>query len=178
MLSSRSVLQPTFRNQSHRKSGGKMRNRIPLLAAITLALTLTAIGRNTMQAEPGSLNGTVKDPAGAVIVGAQVSIRNEATGETRSASTNNEGRFKIDSLAPGSYSISVAQTGFKSGERKVVIEPKRAATIEIRLEVAAPRERVDVGAKGAIAPNSEPSYRQLRDAEALETYTVSNLALE
>jgi hypothetical protein len=42
-----------------------------------------------------------------------------------------------------------------------------------------PRARgVDVGAKGGVAPNSEPTYRQLRDGGAMETYTVSNLTLK
>lgn len=154
-----------------------MRNRIPLSGALLLALVLAALAIGTTQTATGSISGTVKDPAGAVIVGAQVSIRSDPAGEVRNTSTNNEGRFKFDNLAPGGYTISVSQTGFKPAERTALIEPKRPGTIEIRLEVAAPREKVDVGAKGAIAPNSEPNYRQLRDAGALETYTVNNLAL-
>lgn len=155
-----------------------MRNRIPLSGALLFALVLAALPSEATQTAAGSISGTVKDPAGAVIVGAQVSIRNDATGEVRNTSTSNEGRFKFDNLAPGSYTISVSQTGFKPAERTAVIEPKRPATVEIRLEVAAPREKLEVGAKGAIAPNSEPNYRQLRDGGALETYTVNNLALK
>jgi hypothetical protein len=113
-----------------------------------------------------------------VIVGAQVSMRSDAAGEVRSASTNNEGRFKFDNLAPGGYTISVSQAGFKPAERAAVIDTGRPTTIEIRLEVAAPREKVEVGAKGALAPNSDPNYRQVRDGGPLEAYTVNNLALK
>ncbi len=154
-----------------------MRNRIPLSMAVVLAVVFAAcpIGANQTT---GSISGTIKDPAGALIVGAQVSIRNDATGEVRSLSTNNEGRFKFDNLSPGGYTISVSQTGFKPLERNAVVDPARPATIEIRLEVAAPSEKVEVGAKGGVAPNSEPNYRQLRDGAVLETYTVNNLVLK
>jgi len=155
-----------------------MRNRIPLSGAVVLALVFAALPIGARQTAAGSISGTVKDPAGAVIIGAKVSIRNDATGELRSASTNGEGRFKFDNLAPGGYTISISQTGFKPAERAAVVDPGRLATVEIRLEVAAPREKIEVGAKGGVAPNSEPNYRQLRDSAPLETYTVNNLALK
>ncbi len=155
-----------------------MRNRISLPGIIIFAFLVAALPIQATQTATGSLSGTIKDPAGAVIVGAQVSIRNEATGETKTASTGDDGKFKFDRLAPGAYTVSVSQTGFEPAERNVVIEPGRTAAIEIRLEVAAPRERLEVGAKGTVAPNSEPTYRQLRDGEAFETYTVNNVALK
>lgn len=155
-----------------------MRNRILLSGAVVLALVFAALAIGARQAAAGSIGGTVKDSAGAVVVGAQVSIRNDATGELRNSSTNGEGRFKFDNLAPGGYTISVSQTGFKPAEHAAVIDPGRLATVEIRLEVAALREKVEVGAKGGLAPNSEPNYRQSRDGGPLETYTVNNLALK
>jgi len=154
-----------------------MHTRVSLLATVALIFCAVTLAI-AMQTEFGTLSGTVKDPAGAVIAGAQVSLRNSATGETRNASTGDNGRFKFDNLAPGAYTISVTHAGFKTGASSVVIEPKRAATAEIRLEVAAPREKVDVGSKGAVAPNSEPNYRQLRDAEQFETFTVTNLEIK
>jgi carboxypeptidase family protein/peptidase M1-like protein len=155
-----------------------MRNRLLLLSAVIFALIPVALPVAATQTASGSISGTVKDPTGAVIAGARVAIRNDATGEVHTASTNNDGRFKFDNLGAGSYTISVEQTGFKPVERNSVVDPKRPATIEIRLEVAAPREKVEIGAKGAVAPNSESNYRKLRDDEAMETYTVNNLALK
>jgi hypothetical protein len=155
-----------------------MQKRLSLSGAVIFALVFAALPIGARQTAAGSISGTVKDPAGAVIVGAQVSMRSDATGEVRSTSTNNDGRFKFDNLTPGGYTISVSQTGFKPVERAAVVDPKRPAIIEIRLEVAGSREKVDVGAKGAVAPNSEPNYRQVRDGGAMETYTVNSLALK
>jgi hypothetical protein len=154
-----------------------MHKRVPLLAIVAFVFCAAALAI-AIQTESGSLSGTVKDPAGAVIAGAQVSLRNNTTGGTRTASTGNDGRFKFDNLAPGTYTISISSAGFKPGESSVIIEPKRAATVEIRLEVAAPREKVEVGSKGGVAPNSEPNYRQLRDADQFETFTVNNLEIK
>jgi hypothetical protein len=154
-----------------------MPNRNSLPGVVVFALLLAALPIGARQTAAGTISGVVKDPAGAVIEGAQVSIRNDASGEERSTSTNNEGRFKFDNLTPGSYTISVTQPGFKTAERAAVIEPRRPATIEIRLEIAAPRERVEIGGKGTLAPNSEVNYRHIRDDEVFETYTVNNLKL-
>jgi hypothetical protein len=154
-----------------------MPKSILLAGVVLLALVFAAYPRGATQTA-GSINGTVRDPAGALIVSAQVSIRNDTTGEVRNTTTNNEGRFKFDNLAPGGYTISVSQTGFKALERSSVIDSGRSATVEIRLEVAALIEKVEVGAKGGVTPNSEPNYRQLRDGGAMETYTVNNLALK
>ena len=97
-----------------------MHRRVSLLAIVAFVFCAAALAA-AMQTEPGSLGGTVKDPAGAVIAGAQVSLRNNATGETRTASTGDNGRFKFDNLAPGAYTISVTHAGFKSGDRKSVV---------------------------------------------------------
>lgn len=154
-----------------------MLKRFALLATAAFCSSVAVLAFAT-QTGTGSLSGTVKDPAGAVIAGAQVALRNNATGETHTAATGDDGRFKFDNLAPGGYTVSAIHDGFKLAESPVVIEPKRAATIEIRLEIAAPREKLDVGAKGAVAPNSETNYRQLRDAEALETFTIATLEIK
>lgn len=155
-----------------------MRNRLLFLAAMICALPVIGLTSSAMQTQPGSISGIVRDPARAIIVGALVTIRNDATGETRSATTSDDGRFKIDNLPAGRYTITVAQTGFKPFESGITVEPGRTATTVIGLEVAAPREKIDVGGKGTVAPNSEPNYRQIRDDESFETYTVNNITLK
>ncbi|MCI0489136.1 MAG: carboxypeptidase-like regulatory domain-containing protein, partial [Blastocatellia bacterium] len=152
--------------------------RLFVSIAFLSALSLIASNVAVTQTASGTLGGVVKDPTGAVIAGAQVSIRNEATGETRNATTDDEGRFKIEGLAPGRYTLSVSQTGFKDASRNVQIEAGRGAKIEIQLEVAAPRAEIDVGAKGGIAPNMDPNYRGLREGEIFESYEVKDLVVK
>ena len=155
-----------------------MRRRFILLMILACVLSSMTLNAHTSQTQAGALTGTIKDPKGAVVVGAQVSIRNTAATETRTAETDGEGRFKLEGLAPGSYDLSAARAGFKTAERKINIESGKTASLEIKLEIAEARAEVTVGAKGAIAPNADPNYRALRDGVPGETYTISNLTLK
>src|SRR5258706_9202070 len=109
------------------------------LLAITLALfpfIFSTVVAHRAQNQIGALNGTVRDPNGAVIVGAQVTARNNATGEMRNVTTDGKGNFKLEKLAPGKYTVIVTRNGFKNAESSVTIEGGRAETAEIKLEVA------------------------------------------
>src|SRR5262245_60491943 len=59
-----------------------------------------------------SLSGTVVDPNGAVIVGAVISIRNLATNQTLTTTSDEEGRFYFKYLSVGSYEIRIDSPGF------------------------------------------------------------------
>lgn len=152
-----------------------MRNRLVLSALLACLLSASLV---TASQTGGAVSGTVKDPAGAVVAGAQVAARNEATGETRTAISDEAGRFKIENIAPGRYRIVVSRDGFTTAERTIEVASGPPTIAEIKLEVAGVRSEINVGSKGGIAPNSEPYYRALRGDEIFETYQVSNLTLK
>ncbi len=64
-------------------------------------------------AATGALAGTVTDPSGAVIAGANVKVTNEASAAVRDVTTGTSGNYMVPLLAPGFYSIEVTKTGFK-----------------------------------------------------------------
>src|SRR5215475_15881193 len=99
-----------------------MRRRSFISISLLFALSFISLDIVSSQSPPGQsgiIAGTVKDPNGAVVAGAQVTVRNEVTGETRDAVTDDQGRFKVDGLAPGGYKIKVNRDGFKTAERAV-----------------------------------------------------------
>lgn len=155
-----------------------MKRSVAYSIAFVFTLIISTFSAKTFQTQTGSVNGTVKDPKGAVIVGAQITLRNETSGEMRNQQTDGEGRFKIEGLMPGAYNLSIARSGFKTIERAVNVEGAKAASVEIKLEIAETKAEVTVGAKGAIAPNTDSSYRALRDGVPSETYTVTNLTIK
>lgn len=155
-----------------------MRRRWFIALSLLFALTFSSLDIVSSQAQTGIINGTIKDPNSAALVGAPVTVRNETTGETRNTVTDNQGRFKIEGLAPGGYKIIINQGGFKTSERTVSIESGKTEAVEIKLEIAETRVEVIVPTKGTIKPNSDPNYRALRDGDFAETWEVTNYTLK
>ncbi len=155
-----------------------MRRQWLITISLLFALSLLSLKIASSQSQAGTVNGTVRDPNGAVVAGAQVTVRNEATGETRDAITDGQGRFKIEGLASGAYKITIKRDGFKTAEQNVAIESGKAATVEIKLEIAETRAEITVATKGSITPNTDPNYRALREGDFAETYEVTGLTLK
>jgi carboxypeptidase family protein/TonB-dependent receptor-like protein len=80
-----------------------------VFALFVFFLTVSAIGQTAATAD---LHGTVKDPNGAVVQGATVTVRDEARNFERAAQTNELGYFTLLSLPPGHYTLSVTAKGF------------------------------------------------------------------
>src|SRR2546428_788897 len=100
-------------------------------------LTLTVLGQQTT----GSLSGTVNDPSGAVVIGANVTLVNTATGAERSTVTSSTGTFDFQTLQPGTYTISVDAKGFrKAVARDITVSVASAAQVTIPLEVGSASE--------------------------------------
>ena len=73
-----------------------------------LAFSLSALAQEVT----GGIQGTVKDPQGAVIPGAMVEVSSPALIGKKTATTDSGGFFHIEQLPPGVYSISVNAPGF------------------------------------------------------------------
>ena len=67
------------------------------------------------QTDNGSIVGRVRDASGAVIVGAQVDITDNATGVTRTFTTNGDGEYQALQLIPGVYTVRAGHQGYSTG---------------------------------------------------------------
>src|ERR1700722_4784152 len=65
------------------------------------------------QSDYGSISGFAKDPSGAAVPKAKMTVKNEATNEERSATTNDSGYYTVTNLQPGLYAVSAEAPGFK-----------------------------------------------------------------
>jgi len=84
-----------------------------LLSVISLSLIfLTGDSTVWAQLAGATLAGQVSDRSGALIPSASVTIRNTATGEVRTVTTNEKGLYSAPSLQPGIYSVTVSSPGF------------------------------------------------------------------
>jgi Carboxypeptidase regulatory-like domain len=97
------------------------------------------------QQTTGSIVGTVKDQAGAVVPAAAVKATNVETGFSRSAPTNGYGEYRIDYLPVGKYKVELVAAGFRRFvQENIVLNVDQTQTVEITLTVGASTETVEV----------------------------------
>ncbi|MFL6253417.1 MAG: carboxypeptidase-like regulatory domain-containing protein, partial [Pyrinomonadaceae bacterium] len=89
-----------------------LRKTASVLSLLIFCLVMgapTAWAQSTTQ---GAVGGTVKDPQGAVVANASVTVKNEETNKEFAATTDDEGHFRVVSLDPGTYTVTINASGF------------------------------------------------------------------
>src|SRR5215813_5886766 len=116
--------------------------RVLALLVIMAAGNLLAFSQVT---STSSISGAVVDPTGAVVAGATISVRNEATGEESRATSAGNGTFTVPSLTAGVYKIVITAAGFKQAlVQGVKIDAGVPATVNVSLEIGAATDSVVV----------------------------------
>src|SRR3974390_3422886 len=90
-----------------------------------LLAVLFFIGGAYAQEYRGRVQGVVADSGGGVIPGATVVLRNDATGVTTNRGTNAGGRYLFDYVDPGTYTLTIEVTGFKTAVQKNIAVGQR-----------------------------------------------------
>jgi hypothetical protein len=102
-----------------------------------------------------SLTGSVVDPSGAVVPGAEIVAVNLETNLRRTATTDSQGRYSFPQMQPSTYQLSARATGFSEVVvRDVHLLVNTPATVDIRFEVGAIQQTVAVSAE-AVQVNTQ-----------------------
>ena len=121
------------------------------------------------QAGRGSVSGTVTDPNGALIAGAQVELLNKATGVTLHTVASSAGLYTFISLNPGVYQVKASQTGFASvAQEKVRVDVDQDTQVNITLRVGAATETVTVTETASLVEPSNSTVGSLIPAEQID----------
>ncbi len=105
----------------HARTEAFTRNQVRFVFFFSFFLLIFSSSR-PLHAQTGLITGTVVDPSGAAIPGAQIQIINQATGDlTRNAVTDPGGTFRALNIPPGTYEIKVTATGMRDLDRKGVV---------------------------------------------------------
>ncbi len=107
----------------------------------TLLVATPALG----QEYRGRVQGTLTDETQLAVPGAQVTLKNDATGVAVTRTTGQEGRYLFDYVDPGTYTVTVELSGFATVvQRNVVVQARGDVTADVTMKVASLSETVTV----------------------------------
>jgi len=141
-----------------------------------LLALMAALSANSMaQHIRGALDGTVADQNGAVVLGAKVIVKNDATSVEVTVTANDRGYFNVQNLEAGTYTVRVEQSGFRKYIAKDVSVKVGAVTpLNITLQVGAQEQVVEVTATSTEA--AVDTSRSTVDG-VITTKTIDSLPL-
>ncbi len=129
-----------------------------------LALCLIVSPALAQLAGTGTIQGTISDPSGAVISGAQVTVTDVATSVKHQTVSSGGGVFSFPNLSIGTYDLSVKATGFKTYRQTgVVLEVGSNIAINVNLSVGAATQEVHVQATALALQTQDTSFKQTID---------------
>jgi len=138
-----------------------------------LVLVLGFGGTAWGQKDTGTIVGTVKDPSGAVVVGAKITVADVERGQNFVTKTNEEGDYVAGPLRVGRYTVTVEHAGFKKAVSvPVSLDVQQRIVVNIALEVGQVDESIEVS--GA-APLLETETSEL--GQVVDNKRVANLPL-
>src|SRR5262245_4922557 len=142
-----------------------------VFALFAFCLTVTAIAQTAATAD---LHGTVKDPNGAVIQGATVTVRDEARNLERAAQTNESGYFTLLSLPPGSYKLTVAAKGFATLVAKnVSLTVGQVADYPVIMQLATAETEVTVTSEPLLIETAKTSTSTTIGQQRIENLPIN-----
>src|SRR5215510_10742636 len=120
-----------------------MRSRI--IASGIILMMLACASFAPAQTATGGVNGNVTDPSGAIVPGATIKLTNEATQVETLSKTNETGNYVFVGVQPGTYTLKVEMTGFRSVEAKGLrVDVSQTVTQNFTFEVGGVTETVEV----------------------------------
>ncbi|HXG47136.1 MAG TPA: carboxypeptidase-like regulatory domain-containing protein, partial [Methylomirabilota bacterium] len=139
------------------------------MSALLVFASVSAPPHLAGQTTTASITGQVRDETGAVIPEASLTVTNTETGLARAATTDTNGRYRVQNLPVGSYQVDASYAGFKSVTRSgITLTVGQAATVDITLPVGSVAERVEVTAEAPLVDVNTAVLGGLVDQRAIQ----------
>lgn len=136
----------------------RWRTRLTLLALAFFGLTPMMLA----QSDSSSISGTITDSAGAVVPHATITIRNEATSESRTAISNDAGFYTASNLPPGNYTIHIEAQGFQTFvQEHTHLDPSIGLRVDAALKIGSSSTTVNVVANANVVQTETAAVGQL-----------------
>ncbi len=120
-----------------------------------LVCILSSVTLSFAQIATTSLRGTIKDPSGALVPGAKVTLTDKSNGTTLTAVANNAGSYVFAQITPAKYTITVSASGFGDQTKSAELLVNQPATIDFSMTVQSSSVTVDVTAEAQTLNTSD-----------------------
>jgi carboxypeptidase family protein len=121
----------------------------------------------------GSIVGTVTDPTGAVVGAAKVQITNKATSQVITTTTTSAGTYASGALTPGTYTVRVEGSGFKTTEMSVVVQVNTTASANVQLALGQSTQVVEVQASELAVNTEQATVQGVLTSEQIENLPIN-----
>src|SRR6267154_5438800 len=127
------------------KDGGNSLKKSVFTLGVFLAFVFCFSVSVHAQVTGATLSGTVTDASGAVIAGAEVSVRNTATGISKDTTTDSAGFYTVPNLIPGPYEVKISAKGFTTAvQSNLTLAVGAQQTLNIPMKVGETSQTVQV----------------------------------
>ena len=149
--------------------------RILLQCGMLIVLLFLLAGAALAQgAATAEMHVSVRDPKGAAVTNATVTVRDEAKNFERNTTSNVDGEYPLLLLPPGTYTVTVAAPGFsKAVAKNVTITVGQAAEVPISLAVAAVAETVTVTTEAEMVETQQTSSTSTIEERRIENLPIN-----
>src|SRR6266446_2824338 len=147
-----------------------------LLVPLTLLIATVALPPAPARAQSfnGSISGTVKDPSGAVVKGAEMVLKNQAGGVELRRTSTDKGEYAFRNLVPGSYELRASATGFKPFlQKNVEVNLNADVRLDLSLGLGGTAEEVEV-----VAETSTLAYDSGAHEDGIAPDTLAQLPIQ
>ncbi|MGB6946813.1 MAG: TonB-dependent receptor [Bryobacteraceae bacterium] len=137
-----------------------------IFAAVLLGILLASAAVWAQAISSAQLKGTVQDPSGSAVAGAQVTVTQTDTGASRTVTTGTDGGYLFTELPIGPYQLQVSKEGFsKAVQSGIVLQVASNPTIDVTLKVGAVNEQVVVEAAATMVETQNTGVGQVIDQQ-------------
>ena len=138
-----------------------------------LAVVVLFAAAGLFASPTGSIVGFVKDPSGAIVPGAKITLTETATNARLFAATSENGEFQFPQLPPASYVLTVEAAGFKRATvASLVVQVDQVTRADVTLEVGAITDVVEVAAVTPLLESDKSTMSNVVDMR-----TIANMPL-
>jgi outer membrane receptor protein involved in Fe transport len=153
-----------------------MAQRWTLRAVCVFILTVllcALAGSLDAQTPTATLSGTVRDASGAVVPSAKITLTNSGTGLSRTTDADDQGRYSLTNVEPGTYELRAEHAGFKAAVQKgVVLAVGGSTTLDVTMQVGSVTESVTVTAAEPLIQTTSPNLSRVVEQRTIESLPI------